>query len=905
VCRRELGHEQDAEDAFQATFLVLARKAGSIRRGESLAGWLHGVSYRIAMKAKRAAARRRAREGRVRPAAPGNPISELAWREVQAALDQEVHNLPALYRGPFVLCCLEGVAHAEAARRLRVKEGTIASRLAKARRLLQSALGRRGLTLSAVLAALALTGGARAAVPKVLVDSVSGAAARFAAGTTAGLSAKSLSLAEGALRTLFTAKAKLACALLVLCLLGTGVGLLGHRVASAREAGPDPITAAGPEDRDPGSGTKKPAGAVFEDKGDGVTVASRVLGPDGKPFAGADITLWWHSRGWICWHDSDMQTARPRSAATSGADGAFRFSFARSEMKGALANSRARPWSDVFVVAAAKGYGPAWARLSDFEKKDRTLRLVNDDIPVQGRVRDLEGRPVAGAAVQVVRIRAHDGEDWLEQNRWGGLPEKVTTGKDGRFTLTGLGRDRVASLLVSGPAIETKIVTVSTRSAESAKADLLAGPTKVIEGTVRARDTGKLLAGVWVYGNEMHYCNAHQVRAVRACTDKDGRYRLVGLPKARSYELTVYPADDDPYLSARRGVEDATADRTPLRCDWQLRCGVPVCLRLVDQETGQPVHGGMQYEVGLSNPLYPEAVFGPGVFPSREFMRFRATDHAGYIRFTAYPGAGAIFAHAGWGPAPYLLARLDPADAAKGHYPLEKGNPANGFVDILNGYRRIDPDPAKDKVLTIEIAFTRGRSLKGTLVGPDGKPVSGATAYGHTFDASAQRTDMLRGTPLRKEVLPVESFTAAGLYPSEPRTLSFVHPGRKLVGHVVVKGTEGGPLTVRLQPWGTLTGRLVDESGKALSGVKVRLHYPDLPRPGMQPQDKPAETDRDGRFRVEALLPGLKHELTLEGATPLAGDALKGVTAAAGEAKDLGTIRGKMAAKSAPKAKKG
>src|SRR5262249_40465683 len=104
-----------------------------------------------------------------------------------------------------------------------------------------------------------------------------------------------------------------------------------------------------------------------------------------------------------------------------------------------------------------------------------------------------------------------------------------------------------------------------------------------------------------------------------------------------------------------------------------------------------------------------------------------------------------------------------------------------------------------------DIELTRGRAVEGKLVGPDGKPVAGATALGHPADLKA------------------DAFTAGGLYPGEERTLSFVHREHKLIGHVVVKGTEKGPLTVRLERWGALTGRLVDPGGKPLPGVRVRL----------------------------------------------------------------------------------
>jgi RNA polymerase sigma factor (sigma-70 family) len=250
VCRRLLGHTHDAEDAFQATFLVLVRKAAGLRRPALVGNWLYGVACRTARQARTAAARRQARErAAARPEAREEPMND--WRPV---LDQALHLLPDRYRAAIVLCDLEGKSYREAALALGCAEGTLAARLSRGRALLARRLGRQGVALGGPALATLLAGEASAALPTALAASTIQAATAVAAGqATAAVSA--LALAERVMRTMFLTKVTWAGAALLLLTLGTGLGLLAYRApgeepaerpkqpaaAVKRDAGPPPV----------------------------------------------------------------------------------------------------------------------------------------------------------------------------------------------------------------------------------------------------------------------------------------------------------------------------------------------------------------------------------------------------------------------------------------------------------------------------------------------------------------------------------------------------------------------------------------------------------------------------------------------------------------------------------------
>jgi RNA polymerase sigma factor (sigma-70 family) len=234
VCAHVLKHAEDAEDAFQATFLVLAQNAAAIRKTESLASWLHGAAYRAAMNARRAVTRRRFHERRGREMLLGSAAADVSWREVQAVLDEEILRLSEKYRAVFILCCVEGRSRAEAAQELALKEGTVSSRLAVAKKQLQERLTRRGIALSAVLAATALAAGrGQAAVPALLAETVARAALASAVSgaSAAGLqSPRIATIVRGITRATFTTRSKIATALLLAtAMVVAGAGLAAHQ----------------------------------------------------------------------------------------------------------------------------------------------------------------------------------------------------------------------------------------------------------------------------------------------------------------------------------------------------------------------------------------------------------------------------------------------------------------------------------------------------------------------------------------------------------------------------------------------------------------------------------------------------------------------------------------------------
>lgn len=232
VCRRVLRNYHDAEDAFQATFLVLARKAASIVPRGMVANWLYGVAFQTAVKARAMTNKRQAREpqGVEMPEPEAVQQSQDLMRDLQPLLDEELSRLPEKYRVPIVLCDLEDKTRKQAAAQLGWPEGTLSGRLARARKMLANRLARRGLVLSGGMIATVLSQNAASAfVPAPLVLSTVQAASQFAAGqaATGVLSAQVVALTEGVLKAMMLTKFKTAGSfLMAVGLIASIVGLV-------------------------------------------------------------------------------------------------------------------------------------------------------------------------------------------------------------------------------------------------------------------------------------------------------------------------------------------------------------------------------------------------------------------------------------------------------------------------------------------------------------------------------------------------------------------------------------------------------------------------------------------------------------------------------------------------------
>jgi protocatechuate 3,4-dioxygenase beta subunit len=668
-------------------------------------------------------------------------------------------------------------------------------------------------------------------------------------------------LAGEAVKAMAPARLKTAGTLLLaICLLATGLVLY-------RAAQPTPTAAAHAQSSTPPPGEKAALaapgtsapdqpGAQGDEVDVPIEVSGRVLDPAGKPLAGARLYVGYSARRYG--RDSQIRQPAYLLRATTGADGRFHFAFARSEL-----DARWLDDSRPAVIAVAGEFGPAWSEIGESSSGgELSLKLV-EDFPVDGRILDQDRRPVAGARLWVVDVtggseeavsgllRGED-ESWPLRRWRGALPGRppgVTTDADGRFRLAGLGRDRVVRLALEGPAICRTVLAAATRPAaatpffggvQGAAFECEALPARPIRGVVRDRATGKPVAGVKISAS------GHLSTAL---TDDDGRYELPAWSKAEGYFVLAEPQSGQPYFAARAQVP-AGSGTGPLTADLELVGGVRLQGRVTERATQKPPRAAaVDYY-----PLFPNP------HSSRITSGMTAASSAlirpdGSYSLVVLPGPGVVCVAASPRNS-YAVARVDDNDLAnlfhdgmdhgEGQQILytatQSGGRGSCCINKYHALSLIDPDEGAES-LTLDLTLQRARSLEGTVMGPDGQPLTGVRVVG------------LTALPY-DEVLESASFTVTGLHARRGRDLSFHHVGKNLGKVLTLRGDETGPLTVQLEPCGWVTGRMVDGGGNPVPGV---TGYFFLLR-GTSGPNITAETDREGRFRG-ALVPGEKYLL--------------------------------------------
>jgi RNA polymerase sigma factor (sigma-70 family) len=881
VARRVLFNPQDAEDVFQATFLLLARKAASLRKPGSVESWLHGVAHRLALKARERGLRCQAHERRA--AEMRDPAQrDSAWHELQAALDSALQELPERYRAPLVLCYLEGRSHAEAAQQLGCPLATLRTRIQRGRERLRDDLTRRGFALSAAgLTSLLLASTVPAAVPASLARATCKAALAHATGQAAAAlcSAPVAALISSELRTMFLTRVKTTIAiLLAVNLLVAGAAGLSRALVGAEQPRP-----ANEAPSFIGESRAQPASRAPGAR----TLRGRILGPDGKPATGAKVYLVSRPRG-----------DKPVVSATVKSDGSFSLAFDPEKLPGLIELDE--PWRQAELIAVADGLGPAWIRVRDLPLTGWDARLVAD-LPIEGTIRDLEGKPASGVEVSIGFIRGWvqptDLAQFLRElptgraryvrsNYWsGGIPGRdnsVKTDARGRFRFTGLGRDRLVTLRVGGPGVAWTALSVLVRPGKPltgkehpgrdarpyavypATFDLPLPPGRTVAGTVKDDATGKPLAGIKVRVG---------FQPPEVLTDRDGRFEIPAVPKDEKLDLAVTPGPALPdYLGTSIELAGDNPGLGTIRAEVRVRKGVRIRARVVEKGSGRDVEADVRYLA-----LYPNTNLPSGFH--HYFARLHRQPDGTYVG-AALPGPGAVVVRRS--PKRYLPAAV----SQKTYFKLDRMPDAlvvRGFnhddslwvlrsrgatpeplpIRQFQAVAFLNPDKGAAGV-EVKLELDTGESRVLKVTDPEGRPLIGVQVKEETHERWSDPHATAK-------------VTLSGIGSGVKRLLTLRHEDRKLAAVTMVTAATPKQATVVLKPWGTVAGRLVD--GKGSLGNRVLYGLPEY-----------VVTDKEGRFRIERLPPEHEYQIRFGQNEVTEGRLPRPVTVKPGETLDLGEI---------------
>jgi protocatechuate 3,4-dioxygenase beta subunit len=542
------------------------------------------------------------------------------------------------------------------------------------------------------------------------------------------------------------------------------------------------------------------------------------------------------------------------------------------------------------------------------------------DIPIAGRIVDLEGRPTPGVTVKVAEILRAKGGDltpWLEAVRQGEPPwvayryleqdkekppGKAETDAQGRFHIDGLGAEKVVYLLIEGPTVAHTQFAVVTRRVDpfsargftneygpgsqtiyGADLTLSAPPGRVVEGVVRDTTDKKVMKDVDVWSDSFSGSNFVGIMTLKTRTDAEGRFRLAGFPKGPGNKLLIVPNDDQPYFMQETGIPDPPGLGT-ISVEVGLHKGLWIEGKLTDKETGEPVAGAWLHYLPFFEDTFARTIpeFHPGGYVDGGVYQRRYMSKAdGTFRLVGLPGRAIVGAVVYTGK-PYRAGVG--ADAIKGmdehgHF-ATYSNPVIASRYFPTSMKEINPAEGTETV-HLDLTLDPGAKVHLRVVDPHGKPVAGVKTGGN------RRRGWYGPDPE-----PQAEFDVATLGPGEDRLVWLVHEGRKLgrVIHVKEGDDRNSPVVVALEPSATITGRIVGDNGDPLAGATIR---PILKPGGSFALTLPeVASGEDGRFTLLNVPTGCEYSLVADGRFPSQGRfAVKDAATRPGETTDVGEIQ--------------
>jgi beta-lactamase regulating signal transducer with metallopeptidase domain len=611
------------------------------------------------------------------------------------------------------------------------------------------------------------------------------------------------------------------------------------------------------------------AAAKPADDGDVVHVHGRVFDPDGKPVADAPVVI----RRWY-W---DELIPHPDLTTTStDHDGRFAATYRKSQFL--VDSSGPEQWRNIMAACSVDGFGVGWDDTYTSQRgrdDELTLHLVKD-LPIAGRVVDLEGRPVAGASVQVKQLGANAkedlgpflaslrarGEGWHSNSpdfasRYfqprGDQEWSTVTDAEGRFELRGLGAHRVAHLEVRGETIALLRTVVVTEPLErpipgdrrfgsdlqqfhGAAPVLVAQPTQPIEGVVRASDGGAPLPDVEVTSYVFAGLKWGGEKFLSTTTDEAGRFRLVGMPKGRGNQLYLRPNDEQPYFERVFEVPDRPGLET-IETEIELERGIWITGHVTDAKSGGPGRGTAHWVPLFRNTFMqkrPQLAPG-GLSMQGDQNRFRVAAD-GSFRVVGLPGPAAIGVETYSGYRQGVGFELF-ASEKSGTYGISYDNPVGLGAKWPTTMAPIDP-PADATSATCDLRLERGESIRMSCVDEQSQPLADFEVCG---DQPFGNWHAIAGPVLE----------ICHLGPGEQRPVGVRQTGRKLGRYATLSLAGGAEQRLTLLPLVTVTGRLLDSSGDLVRRCSIFLEP--APSHDFETASGLLASDDAGRFRFELI----------------------------------------------------